>query len=179
MIKYDLLNQILVIINSACLGGLLALIYDAFSFFEIALGIKNCYCENKIVKKYQLRFKVTAIKKAILIALDILYFLTITPICAIFLYKVSLGILRWYYVCATIIGVLLYRLSIGVLAKKIILILSVLIRYLLNVLRAYLKRKIERILKSFKRNSKRKMSNKKELIMLCSTRTGNSKGRAE
>ena len=57
MIKYDLLNQFLVIINSACLGGMLALIYDMFSFFEIVLGIKICYDENRIVKKFQLPFK--------------------------------------------------------------------------------------------------------------------------
>ena len=179
MIKYDLLNQFLVIINSACLGGMLALIYDMFSFFEIVLGIKICYDENRIVKKFQLPFKATMVKKVVLIVFDMAYFLIITPVCAIFLYSESFGILRWYYVGAALIGVLLYRLSLGIIVKKFIIISGTLIRHWLNSFLMYAKRKTIKIFTRLHKNRDIKNSPKREMIKLCSTSTGKIKGRAD
>lgn len=175
MIKYDLLNQIIIVINSLCLGALIGLIYDAFSCLEIILGIKPCYGEIKLAKRFNLPFRSSVIKTVILAFFDILYFLIITPICAIFLYSESNGILRWYYVFAVLVGILLYRASIGAIIKRIMSLIGVTIRYCLNFLKIKFIKSVKKLLIRFKKPPKRK---EREHINLCSTGASNFKGRA-
>ena len=60
-----------------------------------------------------------SIKRVIGFLYDALFFVLITPICAIFLFCINFGILRWYIVLATLVGGYMYRITLGGIEKKL------------------------------------------------------------
>lgn len=108
-------SQFVVTIYSLLFGVLLGLIYCLHSAIGLLLGFnrvsgefkhKNIYIEH-IIQKGNRR------EKILLAIWDVLYFILITPVCAIFMYGVNNGIIRWYIILGAMLGFTAFRLSIG------------------------------------------------------------------
>ena len=166
MIKHDIYVQIFALINSLFLGAFLCLIYDCFSFFAVIIGVKQGG-GGKRISKLSVPFKDTFVKKAAQLVLDLIYFVAITPVCAIFLYSVNFGIFRWYYAVMATIGVISYRVSVGIIIKKIFLAIGLVLRYLLNLILVKIKHVLGRLafkLKRHKRVDTDKKNERQKLI---------------
>lgn len=150
MIKHDIYVQIFALINSLFLGAFLCLIYDCFSLISIIIGIKQV-SGGKRISRLSIPFKNTFVKKIAQLVFDMVYFIVITPVCAIFLYSVNYGILRWYYAVMAMVGILLYRISAGVIIKKIFIAVGIAFRYLINITLTKIKCVFVKLVRKFKR----------------------------
>ncbi len=183
----DVNEQLLSLLYSLALGVVYGLIYDLLKMVRAVfnnkitiLSLKNrLYC-----KKYPLIKQITEPKpnpkiyKVKLLFWDLLFFIIITPLTAIFTYATSYGIVRWYIFLGMSFGFIFYYVLLARLTKYI----YEPIIYLLILLKQYLKLPFKaifcKIKKSFalsrqkihlkrenKRNIKRKQ-NRQELMSI-------------
>ena len=117
-----------VLLNSFLFGSFLSLLYTVFS------------CTTKIlkIKKYK---KVDCILQFVL---DMLFFVLISPLCAIFMYGINLGIIRWYIVICVLLGYAMFEFSIGKLINKIFNKILMLILKIFGSFRCILKKIFKR-----------------------------------
>lgn len=92
--------------------GTIYILYDTFfQFIRIKNVRENCYQKVKMIK-----FK----EKTVLIFIcDILFFVIITPLCAIFLFGINNGVVRWYVISSSLVGYIIFKISIGKLLSMI------------------------------------------------------------
>ena len=140
-----LVGQYKVILLSLFLGAILGLFYELYSFLGGILGFKS-------IKEEQTKSKIRAL---LLFFWDFLYFIIITPFCAIFLYGVNFGIVRWYILLCWLIGVVGYKVTLGVLLGRIL-------NPLVYFVRNGVARVISRLKKLFKKVCKKKSDTKKK-----------------
>ncbi len=107
----DIQNQIYVVIQTFFLGCFLELLYEIHSSFAFLFSLRKTRIKLKIITE---RLSKRNCAKGVFIALwDVTYFLCIIPICAIFLYGVNSGILRWYLVASAALGFVLNKITLG------------------------------------------------------------------
>lgn len=148
-----LVGQHKVILLSLLLGAILGLLYEFYSFLGCVLGFKDAKGEQNKSK----------IKFFLLLVWDFLYFVVITPVCAIFLYGVNFGIVRWYILLCWLIGFFVYKITIGLILARILNYVTVFIR---KIEVAFVN-KIKNIFKRYRKNKgegKKKVCEKREVF---------------
>ena len=140
-----------VLITSVLFGAFIGVIYSICVFI---LGIFKCsgVCKRKVFVKIACSL------------CEIIFFILITPMTAIFLYGINMGIVRWYIIVSILGGFLFYRITIGVLIKKLTdKISSFINKILFKILNVVCKQlaKTKTIIKVIKKRHKK---NKKKLI---------------
>lgn len=109
--------SVLTFIQIALFGASLSFIYILWSSMMKPFTFA---CQKKH-GKYTKRIKAIEFCRCFfLILCDLMYFLIITPICAIFLHSVNFGMIRWYIIATALLGFCLYKASIGRLQQKIL-----------------------------------------------------------
>ena len=140
--EVSMLGQILVMLYSVILGGVLGFIYDFFRIFRVLCGInyKNKFSEKiksinlPKIKNPMSQKKNTISKDILIIITDILYFLTITPIVVVFTYHFNNGKIRWFIFFGIVVGFLVYYFTVG----KLIILVSEYIAFAIKVVFSYL-----------------------------------------
>ena len=109
-------NQFSVFLLSILFGVFLSLIYELFCSLGLLLNLRRA-----VINKKKIVF-LTPRKagKWLLAVWDVLYFILIAPLVAIFLYIVNFGILRWYIAVGAIIGFTLSKITICKLVGHIL-----------------------------------------------------------
>ena len=104
-------NQFFVISQAFFLGCLLEFIYEFHSALSFLFGLRG----TKVKRVCTIRSKNGngLIRRLFLALWDFFYLMTISPICAIFLFGVNNGIVRWYIVIACIIGFAIFKITVG------------------------------------------------------------------
>ena len=124
-------------VSAMLFGSILGVIHSLFDFLFVVLNID---ATTSLCSKV----KVNPIKKKILIfILDFLYFVIVTPFCAVYLFAANKGIIRWYIVILVVVGFLIYKYTVG------------------RVLMCVMKRIMDLVVKIIKRLAKRKSRAKK------------------
>lgn len=107
----DIQNQIYVVIQSFFLGCFLEIVYEAHSSVALLFNLRNARIRLKFITE---RLRKKDRSNGLFVAIwDIIYFLLILPLCAIFLYATNYGILRWYLLTSSLIGFILIRITFG------------------------------------------------------------------
>ena len=171
-------NQISTLIYAIILGLIFGVAYDIIRICRIFLGIRYVNRFTEKLSQKNLKFiknpankevkKGEKYQEVILFITDILYFLIITPIFAIFLYWKNDGIVRWYSVFGVSVGFLIYYFTIGrfiiSISEYIVFTIKVIFLYLIFLITRpfvplidIIKRKIVTI-KAKKREKKEKKS---------------------
>lgn len=109
----DLQNQAIVLLQSILFGIILEIIYEVFYCAGVLFCITSSRSKNKRILHYLNNNKHTKTRKVALSIWDFLYFVFITPVCAIFVFGVNTGIVRWYIVLGTILGFAIFKLILG------------------------------------------------------------------
>jgi len=147
-----------ILFQSFLFGAFLSLVYIVWS------SIPLLFCFRKINKGKGTAGK--SMKRIIGFLYDALFFVLITPICAIFLFCINFGILRWYIVLATLVGGYMYRITLGGIEKKLFERSFETIRY--NVSKALwiiLKNVSIRFKNKCKNKSENKTEQKKKIVV--------------
>ena len=149
------------LLQSALFGAFLSVVYITWSSTFLLFGV----CINNEARVYVARKSRTEIfKKSVLFFCDILFFILITPISAIFLFGVNYGIVRWYIIIFALLGFFLFRKTIGQIIEKIlvkiVLKMRKIFRKLVSVSLNYTIKKIK---------VKKRSSNFKERVVLFQT----------
>lgn len=150
-------EQFLLILYSFLFGILLGIIYCMFSGVEQIFRLKTAKTDKHIIKA-----KSKIIHKIVLFLVDSLYFVFITPLCAIYMFGINDGLVRWYIVFGAILGFAFFNLTLGKMINCVFVRYSLLTnRIALKVKNTMRKNKgkIEKLKK--KRNLKR---DKKEMF---------------
>lgn len=108
----ELENQLYVIIQSLFFGCFLEVIYEIHSSLVFLLGLRGTRVKLGFIKR-KIEAKKGKFKTFIIGVFDFFYFVSITPACAIFLYGVNNGILRWYIFLSWLIGFGMFKISAG------------------------------------------------------------------
>lgn len=120
--EISIISQLLMVVESVFLGIFLGLIYDGVIFLRILFGIiPSSKLTLKLKEKRFLRVSnpyegVTRGKKTqsvIFFFTDLLYFVIVSLIMAIFIYYVNDGIVRWFIFAGLILGMIVYRFTVG------------------------------------------------------------------
>jgi hypothetical protein len=121
--EISVLNQIYTLVYSVVLGFFFGAFYDFIRILRIFLGINYVNKFTERLSRKKLKFiknpiskrknKGERYKKIILFITDILYFLFITPVFAIFLYYQNFGLVRWYALLGLTLGFCSYYFSVG------------------------------------------------------------------
>ncbi|MBE6664378.1 MAG: hypothetical protein E7602_07795 [Ruminococcaceae bacterium] len=167
-------KQLLTIFNAFFLGIFSGVIYQFFKALEFPL-IKS-YSSNFVLKNKDKTFKnfknplTKKDKKRIQnkifqVMLDVLYFIALTPIFAIFFYEMNNGIIRWYVFVFSFIGFLIFEKTIGKIIKKTLEYIG----FYIEILFSFIINKFEKLLKHmFKRKprvKRVKKENKKQVLV--------------
>ena len=104
-----------VLFQSLMFGSFLSVVYVLWDSIVVLLNIRNV---NGL--KLNPSKSIGILKRAMTLFLDVLYFVIVAPICAIFFYGINFGIVRWYIVVSILCGFYMYIITIGRLEKKII-----------------------------------------------------------
>ena len=124
-------------------------------------SIPLLFCFRKINKGKCAAGKI--LKRIIGFLYDALFFVIITPICAIFLFCINFGILRWYIVLATLVGGYMYRITLGRIEKKLLERSFETIRYNVSKVLLFIFRNVSI---RFKNKRKNKPEQKKKTVVL-------------
>ena len=119
-----------IVIKTFLFGFVLVCIYEFFSLVEYIFGLKDTKILKSFASKTNNKFENNRFKKICLFIADFLFFVFVTPLCAIFLFGINNGIIRWYLVLATILGFAFFKITVGYLLDIIVQALSILMRYL-------------------------------------------------
>lgn len=163
--KFFLVGIFFALIYYILLAFKLVLIRDSFSIKFKDKHLKKEYkrCKNPLFLKTDKRRE---IKNRILeFLLDIIYFVIITPMMAVFLFGFNNGKVRWYIFLAVLIGFFIYKLILGNIS---LLLTEYLIFYFLllySITFSILCKPIKKILKRLKPR-KRVKNNKQENKMV-------------
>ncbi len=166
-------NQLLTILNSLFLGVMSGVIYQIFVIFE--LPFVRCYSNDFIAKKQAEDFvniknplknsKKNVVFKMIMQAFfDFFYFLVLTPIYAIFFYKMSNGVVRWYVFFFSIVGFLIFQKTIGKILKNILQHIGFYFEVLFLYLIFIMKKTFKRFIKIKPKKKEIKRQNEKVLL---------------
>jgi len=105
-------NQVFVVIQSLLLGGFLDILYELHSSFAVLFNLRKPRNKFKYINNIS-DTKKSLTRDVCSIIWDVMYFLKITPLCAIFLFGTNNGILRWYSVASAAIGFALVKQTLG------------------------------------------------------------------
>lgn len=124
--------QVQTILFSFVLGVIIGIIYDVFYVLGLILGVKEGEIRIDSLKKI-IAFKKKGKKLdfVIVFVLDILFFIVITPLCAVAIYLLNKGILRWYISLGTILGFLVYKHTVSKIVIQISSVITMLIKALI------------------------------------------------
>jgi len=111
--EVTLKSQFIVILYSILFGAFLGVIYHLLSIISNVFKFKDFEINNKKLLKYKLPYKETVKSRIGLFFIDLLYFLIITPLSAIFVFGINSGVVRGYIIVGAICGFLIYKLSLG------------------------------------------------------------------
>ncbi len=166
-------NQLLTILNSVFLGLFCGVIYQFFKALELPLV--RSYSSNFVLKNKDKTFgsiinplckeeKKNILKKFLQALLDVLYFITLTPLFAIFFYEMSNGIIRWYVFAFSLVGFIVFEKTIGKIIRKALEYIG----FYLEILFSFILYKTQKALKRiFKRKPKvKKYKKQKEQVIL-------------
>ncbi|MBQ7760673.1 MAG: spore cortex biosynthesis protein YabQ [Clostridia bacterium] len=173
-------EQFIILLKFILVGVLFGVFYDGFKvirgfyilpyqpkFIEKMKNKAYLKVNNPVLK--QENKKIRAIK---LFIFDLLYFVFISPICAIFLYSFNNGKMRWYIFLGLFIGFLVYNRTLGRITSYVLqyliyyhnLLKSFILFYLNKVFKAVaikIKSKVKVIPKRIKNNNE----NKREVLI--------------
>lgn len=114
----EIINEVDIFFRAIILGALFALIYD---FIRI---IRRIVFKSFIIMGLE----------------DILYWLIMSVMTCVFLYKVNGGVIRLYIITGIVAGMILYELSIGRFAVKYLtIVLRFILRKICEILKKYRK----------------------------------------
>ena len=104
-------NQFYVIYQAFFFGCFLEVVYELHSSFAFLFGLRStkvrhisakCSAKNNCL-----------IRKIAVSVWDFFYFVSVSPLCAVFLFGVNNGIVRWYIVLSTAMGFVAFKLTSG------------------------------------------------------------------
>ena len=156
-------NQLYVVLISLVFGFTLGFVYDLLSFSGYLLGIKTIVTKSRVEKRFEIINKKKKINKVFLFFWDVLYFIIITPMCAIFLYGVSEGIVRWYIILSMLVGYVIYRATLGIFINKVFRIIALICRYAFKKLFEVVYKRVKGCSK-FTKRKKKIVTHKNELF---------------
>ena len=167
-------EQFLIILKFILIGILFGEVYDIIKLFRSFFIFP--YSKKFIDKKKNKSFKRTnnpvlkvenkKYRHLMLFIFDILYFVIITPLCAIFLHAINNGIVRWYIFLGMICGFLLYNRTIGRLSSLLIQYPVYYYSLLKNFIVYYIKKSLNHIKHNIKKTFKRKKPREKKRLLL-------------
>ena len=149
MIEFQ--NQLYVVLQSFLFGCFLNVVYEIHSSFTFLLGLRRAKNKYRFIKEYMYA-SAGMIKRILVVISDISYFLCISPICAIFLFGVNCGILRWYIGVAAALGFGLFKISFG---RCINYVLDLLVLLFKACVTEKVKKAVKRFFSRIKKNKRK------------------------
>ena len=159
--------SVLDFIQYALFGVLLSFIYILWSSMMKPFAFAYQKKHRKYTKKVR---AIEYCRCFFLVLCDLMYFLIIMPICAIFLHSVNFGIIRWYIIATALLGFYLYKISIGRLQKKIMEIFFNMIKASLKKTKNITSRLTIGIVKS--KIKTKKLTERRKIIYEINSKTG-------
>lgn len=161
-------NQLYVIIQSLFFGCFLEAVYEIHSSFVFLLGLRGTRVKLGFIKR-QFEAKKGKFRTFIIGAFDFFFFVSVTPACAIFLYGMNNGILRWYIFLSWLIGFGLFKISVGRMINYILDAICCIFRqYAIGKIKIICKFVRSKILAK----RKRKKENKRRVIVAINGKQG-------
>ena len=162
-------NHLYVLWHSCFFGCFLNVIYVVHSSLALMFGLRKTCVRIRPFNVFN-ETKEHCFKRIFAIFWDILYFVSITPICAIFLFGVNSGILRWYIIFSVSIGFLIFKITFGRVINYFFELLICLLKfYLIYKIKGYLKILIVKL----HRKGKIKQINKRKILISINGKQGN------
>ena len=168
-------SQLLAIFYAIILGVILGIIYDFLRIFRVLLlGSYDLKLKNRLLRlkifniiniEENKRERSSKTEKIIIFLFDLLYFIVITPILAVFIYATSSGIVRWYLFFGFGVGIIIHFLTVRRIFKPVYETLIFLIRITVEYIKYPFKMALKRLKMLFKRKKirkKRKLPKKQE-----------------
>lgn len=154
-------DQIYVIFQSFLFGCFLAFLFEFHSAFAFLFGLRDTGVK-RIRRLLQASNKNSRVRKLVAAIWDFYYFVSIAPLCAIFLFGVNNGIIRWYIVLTALLGFLLFRLTFGRIINSFLDITTYYVKRCIYVLLAKL---IKATKLKFKQKRRGKKKNKRTILL--------------
>lgn len=164
--EIDILNQIMVTLNSIAFGIFLGIVYDVLSFIGLFFGLMNLNEKVKNKMLPRIEEKNVVIKNIIQFIFDIFYFLIASLLISVFAFGVNKGIVRWYIIVGIFIGFMIYKRTIGMLINTINSYIAIIIFRFYDKTRIALKKLLKAFINRVPKRTKKTLGNSNKRVIL-------------